>query len=97
MPLVEIPEDADEKRREKAMNARARLLEKAQEKYGFHVEPLSAPEALLIENGRVVGLRLRRTKMENGKLVTTDETYERRGAYVISSIGSIPEPIPAFP
>jgi NADPH-dependent glutamate synthase beta subunit-like oxidoreductase len=97
MPLVEIPEDADEKRREKAMNARARLLEKAQEKYGFHVEPLSAPEALVVENGRVVGLRLRRTKMENGKLVPTDETYERRGCYVISSIGSIPEPISGIP
>jgi thioredoxin reductase len=97
MPLAEIPEDADEKRREKAMNARRRLLEKAQEKYGFHVEPLSAPEALLVENGRVVGLRLRRTKMENGKLVSTDETYERRGPYVISSIGSIPESIPGIP
>jgi thioredoxin reductase len=97
MPLVEIPEDADERRREKAMNARARLLEKAQEKYGFHVEPLSAPEALVVEDGRVVGLRLRRTKMENGRLVPTDETYERRGCYVISSIGSIPEPIPGIP
>jgi NADPH-dependent glutamate synthase beta subunit-like oxidoreductase len=97
MPLAEIPEDADEKRREKTMNARRRLLEKAQEKYGFHVEALSAPEALLVENGRVVGLRLRRTKMENGKLVTTDETYERRGPCVISSIGSIPEPIPGIP
>jgi NADPH-dependent glutamate synthase beta subunit-like oxidoreductase len=97
MPLVEIPGGADERRREKAMNARARLLEKAQEKYGFAVEPLSAPEALLVENGRVVGLRLRRTKMENGKLVPTDETFERRGCYVISSIGSIPEPIPGIP
>jgi ferredoxin--NADP+ reductase len=97
MPLVEIPEDADEKRREKVMNARARLLEKAQEKYGFRVEPLSAPEALLVENDRVVGLRLRRTRMENGKLVTTDDTYERRGACVISSIGSIPEPINGIP
>src|SRR3990172_9523482 len=56
MPLVEIPEDADEKRREKAMNARARLLEKAREKYGFRVEPLSAPEALVVENGRGGGL-----------------------------------------
>jgi NADPH-dependent glutamate synthase beta subunit-like oxidoreductase len=97
MPLVEIPEDADEKRRDKAMAARARLLEKAQEKYGFRVEPLSAPEALLVEDGRVVGLRLRRTKMENGRLVPTDETYERRGSCVISSIGSIPEPIAGIP
>ena len=96
MPLVEIPEDADEKRREKVMAARARLLEKAQEKYGFSVEPLAAPEALLVENGRVVGLKLRRTKMEHGKLVTTDETFERRGSCVISSIGSIPEPIPGI-
>jgi NADPH-dependent glutamate synthase beta subunit-like oxidoreductase len=97
MPLAEIPEDADEKRREKTMNARKRLLEKAQEKYRFQVEPLSAPEALLVEGGRVVGLRLRRTKMEGGKLVMTDETFERRGACVISSIGSIPEPIPGIP
>ena len=97
MPLVEIPEGADAKRREKAMNARARLLEKAQEKYLFHVEPLSAPEALLVENGRVVGLRLRRTKMEDGRLVPTDETVERRGSCVISSIGSIPEPIVGIP
>jgi len=97
MPLVEIPEGADAKRREKAMNARARLLEKAQEKYLFHVEPLSAPEALLVEKGRVVGLRLRRTKMEDGRLVPTDETYERRGSCVISSIGSIPEPIVGIP
>ena len=97
MPLAEIPEDADEKRREKTMNARKRLLEKAQEKYGFHVEPLAAPEALLIEGGRVAGLRVRRTKMENGKLVMTDETFERRGSCVISSIGSIPEPISGIP
>jgi NADPH-dependent glutamate synthase beta subunit-like oxidoreductase len=97
MPLAEIPEDADEKRREKTMSARKRLLEKAQEKYGFRVEPLSAPEALLVEGGRVVGLRLRRTQMENGKLVNTDETYERRGSCVISSIGSIPEPIAGIP
>jgi NADPH-dependent glutamate synthase beta subunit-like oxidoreductase len=97
MPLVEIPEGADEKRREKMMNARRRLLEKAQEKYGFKLEQLSSPDALLIEDGQVVGLRLRRTRMEKGRPVPTDETYERRGCYVISSIGSIPEAIPGIP
>jgi len=96
MPLAEIPDDADEKRKEKILSARKRLLEKAQEKYGFHVEPLAAPHALVVENGRVVGLQLRRTKFEGSKLVTTDETFERRGPYVISSIGSIPEPIPGI-
>jgi len=96
MPLAEIPDDADEKRKEKILGARRRLLEKAQEKYGFRVEALAAPEKLVVENGRVVGLLLRRTKFEAGKLVTTDETFERRGPYVISSIGSIPEPIPGI-
>ena len=66
------------------------------EKYRFQIEPLSAPDGLIVENGRLVGLRFRRTKMENGKLVSTDETFERRGAVVISSIGSIPEPIPGI-
>ncbi len=96
MPLAEVPDDADEKRKEKILGARKRLLEKAQEKYGFHVEALAAPEALIVEDGRVVGLQLRRTKFESGKLVTTDEPFERRGPYVISSIGSIPEPIPGI-
>jgi NADPH-dependent glutamate synthase beta subunit-like oxidoreductase len=96
MPLAEIPDDADEKRKEKILSARRRLLEKAQEKYFFKVEPLSAPEALIVENERVVGLTLRRTKLEGAKLVTTDEVFERRGPYVISSIGSIPEPIPGI-
>jgi NADPH-dependent glutamate synthase beta subunit-like oxidoreductase len=96
MPLAEIPDDADEKRKEKILSARRRLLEKAQEKYGFHVEALAAPEALVVENGRVVGLKLRRTKLEGAKLVATDEVFERRGPYVISSIGSIPEAIPGI-
>jgi len=96
MPLVEEPEDATPERIEKVRKARGRLLEKAQEKYLFHVEPLAAPDGLLVEEGRLVGLRFRRTRMEGGKLVATDETFERRGPCVISSIGSIPEPIPAI-
>jgi len=44
-----------------------------------------------------VGLRFRRNRSEHGKLVPTDETFERRGAYVVSSIGSIPEPMAGVP
>jgi len=73
-----------------------RLLEKAMEKYRFRFEPLCAPDEPLVENGRLAGLRFRRTRMEGGRPVSTDETFERRGPYVISSIGSIPEPIPGI-
>lgn len=96
MPLVEFPDDATPERIDKVRKARARLLEKAMEKYLFRVEALAAPDGLLVEDDRLVGLRFRRTRMEGEKLVTTDECFERRGPYVISSIGSIPEPIPAI-
>jgi hypothetical protein len=48
---------------------------------------------LLIEDGRLVGLMFRRTRIEKGRVEMTDETFEARGPVVISSIGSIPEPI----
>ena len=97
MPLAEIPEDATPERAEKVRGSRRKLLEKAIEKYGFRVEALCMPESLIVENDRLVGLRFRRTRAEGGKILPTDETFERRGCYVISSIGSIPEPIEGIP
>jgi NADPH-dependent glutamate synthase beta subunit-like oxidoreductase len=97
MPLVEEPEDATPERIAKVRTARARVLEKAMEKYRFRMEPLCAPDGLLVEGERLVGLRFRRTRMESGRPVATDETFERRGPCVVSSIGSIPEPIPGIP
>jgi len=96
MPVVDAPEGASPERLEKVRNARGRLLNKAMDKYRFKFEPLSSPDALLTEEDRVVGLRLRRTRMEGGRVLPTDETYERRGCYVISSIGSVPEPLPGI-
>ncbi|HXV36151.1 MAG TPA: NAD-binding protein [Myxococcota bacterium] len=93
MPLVEIPEDATPERVEKVRGSRAKLLEKAREKYCFKVEALAAPEQMIVENGRLVGLMFRRMRVEAGKLVPTDERFERRGSCVVSSIGSIPLPI----
>jgi len=94
MPLVEPPEDASPERLEKVKKARARVLEKAMEKYLFRFEPCAAPDAAIAEGDRLVGLRFRRTRIEGSKVVPTDETFERRGSCVVSSIGSIPEPIP---
>ena len=96
MPLVEMPQDADDARREKIERTRTRALDKAMSKFGFRFEPLSRPESLLVEDGRVVGLKFRRMAVEGGKLTATDETFERRGSRVISSIGSIPDPIPGI-
>jgi len=97
MPLMDAPDGADAARLAKVEVARKRMLEKALEKYLFKVEPLASPEGLIVEGDRLVGLRFRRNKVEAGKLVPSDETFERRGPYVVSSIGSIPDPIPGIP
>jgi NADPH-dependent glutamate synthase beta subunit-like oxidoreductase len=93
MPLVEVPEDASPERAAKVLASRGKLLEKAMEKYRFRVQTLCLPDGLLVEEDRLVGLRFRRTRADANQIVPTDETFEARGAYVISSIGSIPEPI----
>jgi len=97
MPVMSAPEGADAAKLEKVYAGRRRMLDKAMGKYMFTVVPCAAPEALIIENDRVVGLVLRRTKIEDGRVIPTDETFEQRGAQVLSSIGSIPEPIEGLP
>ncbi len=97
MPLMQMPDDADEKAQAKVRAGRQKILDKAQRKYLFHVEPLCSPDALIVEDGRAVGLTFRRTKIEGRRVVPTDETFERRGPYIISSIGSIPLPIEGVP
>lgn len=94
MPLMELPDDATPERVLKIEQSRKHILGKAMEKYGFRFEGLSIPEGLITEGDRLIGLRFRRARAEGKKLVPTDETFERRGSCVISSIGSIPEAMP---
>ena len=96
MPLMSAPEGADAARLKKVEDGRLRMLEKSTGKYMFKVEPLAAPEDLIVEDGRLVGLVFRRTKIENGRVIKLDETFEVRGPSIISSIGSIPAPIPGI-
>ncbi len=93
MPVVSIPEDATPERAAKARKSRATLLDKAMRKYCFKIQELSVADSLIVEDDRLVGLVFRRTSIEDGRVVMTDETFERRGSQVISSIGSIPQPI----
>jgi len=93
MPLSEIPDGATPERAKKVRAGRRKILEKAMTKFRFKMEPLCAPDAALTENERLVGIRFRRTRIENGRVHMEDETFERRGSCIFSSIGSIPEAI----
>jgi NADPH-dependent glutamate synthase beta subunit-like oxidoreductase len=97
MPLLEMPAGADEARREKVGRTRRRALEKAMSKFLFRFEPLCRPLQILDTDGKVSGVRFERLKKAEGrKLVGTGDQFELPAAVVISSIGSIPEPIPGI-
>ena len=97
MPLMEAPPGADAKRIEKVEAGRARMVAKAQEKYGFHIEPLCSPKSAIVEGDQLVGIEFVRNVMVDGRPTATDDTFEVRGPVVISSIGSIPEAIDGIP
>ena len=81
---MSAPEGADEARIAKVEAGRRRMLEKATDKYRFKSrECLCAPDGLIVERrstSQVV--RFRRTKIENGRVVMQDETFESRAPTV---------------
>jgi NADPH-dependent glutamate synthase beta subunit-like oxidoreductase len=94
MPLIETPADADPARAQKFEGTRRKILEKAMQKYLFETHPLRSPASLIVEGERLVGLRFQHTKVEGGKVLPIDGAYEDvRAPLVVSSIGSIPEPM----
>jgi NADPH-dependent glutamate synthase beta subunit-like oxidoreductase len=94
MPLTELPDDADPARQQKFEATRRRILEKAMQKYCFAVRPQRLPVGLLVEGDRLVGLRFQETRVEGGRAVPVPGAFEDvRAPLVVSSIGSVPEPL----
>ncbi len=94
MPLASMPDDADEKTRLKIESVRVKVLENAQRKYLFRARPQTVLQDVVMEEGRVVGGRVVATRV-SGRGVTEVEGSEEvlPTGLVVSSIGSIPEPI----
>jgi NADPH-dependent glutamate synthase beta subunit-like oxidoreductase len=98
MPLSDIPPDANPKRADALRQARAKILEKAMRKFLFEFQELRVPTGLVVENSRMAGMVLSRTEVVDGQVRTIPDTTETvRAPLTISSIGSIPEPIPGVP
>lgn len=98
MPVMEMPAEADAGRRRQVESVRRRLVEKASGKYGFVVRPLRSPADLLVGDGRLEGLRFQHTSVGDGQVRPVAGAFEEaRGPLVISSIGSVPEPLPGIP
>lgn len=98
MPLSDIPPDAPAKRAEALKMARAKILEKAQRKFLFEFQELRAPSGVIADGSVMVGVNFSRTEVVDGQVRIVQEGAESaRSKLTISSIGSIPEPIPGIP
>jgi len=98
MPLSDIAPEAPPKRAEALRNARGKILDKAQRKFLFEFQELRVPTGCIAEAGRLIGIKLSRTEVADGQVRTVaDSAEDLRGDQTISSIGSIPMPLPGVP
>jgi ferredoxin/flavodoxin---NADP+ reductase len=98
MPLSDISPDAPPKRADAMRQARLKILDKARRKYLFNFEERRVPTGLIVNDGRLVGLQMSRTEVNDGRVRTLAGSEEPvGGTLTVSSIGSIPEPIPGIP
>jgi ferredoxin--NADP+ reductase len=95
MPLAQPPENATPDQIAQTEAIRQKMLRLAREKYLFRVQDRRMTTGLLIEDGRLVGLKLAETRVEGRKAEPiAGSEYQLRVPMVISSIGSVPEKIP---
>jgi len=95
MPLAQPPDNATPDQIAKTEQVRLKLLRLAREKFLFRVQDCTMVTGVIEENGRMVGLRAVRTKVEGRKAEPIPGSeHEVRAPLVISSIGSVPEALP---
>jgi len=95
MPLAQPPENATPDQIAKTEAVRQKMLRLAQQKYLFRVQDRRVATGLLVEDGRLVGLKVAETRLEGRKAEpVAGSEYQLRAPLVISSIGSVPEKIP---
>ncbi len=95
MPLAQPPDGATQEQMAKTEMVRQKMLRLARDRYLFRVQDRRLTTGLIVENGRVVGLKVAETKIEGRKAEPIPGSeHELRAPLVISSIGSVPEILP---
>ena len=99
MPIAAYKPGADEASKLNTMSVREKLMKNVQDKFlcGFRGNVLPK-EIVLDADGKVCGLRVVTTRTEGRKVIEIEGTEEViPTTLIVSSIGSIPEPIPGLP
>ena len=95
MPLAQPPDNATPEQVLKTESVRVKILRNAQEKFLFRFQDHRLTQELIVENGRLVGLKVAETRVEGRKATAIPGTeHELRAPLIISSIGSVPDVIP---
>ncbi|MFW6050459.1 MAG: hypothetical protein ACODAU_04750 [Myxococcota bacterium] len=82
----------------KLQAARAKIMDKVARKYLVHFQERCVPVAPIDEEGRLGGLVFRRTEVREGRVLPVEGSdFEVRSPLVVSSIGSVPEPLGGVP
>ena len=82
----------------KAQAIQEKIFKNYQSKYLFQIQPCTIPIDKIVEQDRLVGLVMQKTTIENGKVIAIPNSeYEVRSPLVISSIGSLPQPMEGIP
>jgi ferredoxin--NADP+ reductase len=97
MPIA-FPRDDSPAQLAKTELVREKMVQILAQKYLVRVEECHIPLAPISSGERLEGMRFRRSRWENGKLSEIPGSdYDVPGELVVSSIGSVPEPIPGVP
>jgi ferredoxin/flavodoxin---NADP+ reductase len=95
MPMAQPPDNATHEQVAKTEQVRQKMLRLARDKYLFRFQDRRLTTGLIVENGRLAGLKLAETKIEGRRAEPIPGTeHELRAPLVISSIGSVPEMLP---
>jgi len=92
MPLAQPPDNATPEQIAKTEQVRQKMLRIARDKYLFRFQDRRLTTGIVVENGRLAGLKVVETKIEGRKAEPIPGSeHELRAPLVVSSIGSVPE------
>jgi ferredoxin--NADP+ reductase len=92
MPLAQPPDNATPEQIAKTEMVRQKMLRLARDKFLFRFQDRRLTTGIIVENGRLTGLKVVETKIEGRKAEPVPGSeHELRAPLVVSSIGSVPE------
>src|SRR6202171_912063 len=95
MPLAQPPDNATSEQIAKTQQIRQKMLRLARAKYLFRFQDCRLTTGIIVQNGRLAGLKVTETKIEGRRAEPIPGSeHELRAPLVISSIGSVPEILP---